>query len=73
MPLSLQEAFFSNTDPLSIAPAQTMPVKMLITFEPHGLFGSSFADLFILNFVESLVCKTMTKLCRASFWRWWSF
>ena len=41
-------SIFSNTDPLSIGPTQTMPVKMLITFEPHGLFGSSFSDLFIL-------------------------
>ena len=29
-------------------------VKMLITLEPHGIYGSNFAYLFIFNIVQSL-------------------
>ena len=35
---------------LSISPVSRGPlVKMIITFEPHGIFGSNFADFFILS------------------------
>ena len=40
-------------------------VKMCVTFETHGRFGSNFADLFILTF--SSQCKMVMWLCRASF------
>ena len=40
-------------------------VKILITLEPYGIFRSNFAYLFILM---PLVCETMTRVCRASFW-----
>ena len=41
--------------------------KMPITLEPHGIFGSNFAHLFILTFLAT-VCQMVTMLCRASFW-----
>ena len=43
-------------------------VKMLIILEPHGIFGSNFAYIFILNIDQPLVCKMVMRLCRALFW-----
>ena len=42
-------------------------LKILITLEPYGIFGSNFAYLFI-NIVQSLVCQTVTRLRRTSVW-----
>ena len=36
-------------------------VKMLITFEPHGIFGSN-SILVYLYIVQPLVCKTVARL-----------
>ena len=41
-------------------------VKMLITLETHGIFGSNFAYL-CSNIVQPLVCKTVTMLRQISF------
>ena len=38
-------------------------MKMLIPLEPRGAFGSTFVYLR-----QQLVCKTVKKLHRASFW-----
>ena len=40
-------------------------VKMLITLEPHGIFGSKCAYLF--NIVQPLGGNPVKRLCRASF------
>ena len=37
-------------------------VKMLITLELCGSFGSKFSLLMYFNIVQPLVCKTVTKL-----------
>ena len=42
-------------------------LKMLITFVLHGIFESNFVIYF--SIVQSLVCKMVTRLCRASFLR----
>ena len=44
-------------------------VKMLITLEPCGSFGSKFLYLCISNIVQPLLCKTVTRLHLASFGR----
>ena len=44
---------------------------MLITLEPFGLFCSNFVFMYLfiyLNIVQSMLCETMTRLNRASFW-----
>ena len=50
-------------------------VKMLITLEPRGIFGSTFIYLCtcIFNIVQPLVCKIATRLHRASVGRSSSF
>ena len=40
-------------------------MKMLITLEPFGIFGSNFVYKCIF---QRLVCRTMVRLHRASFW-----
>ena len=43
---------------LIISPACHCQIeKMLITLEPHGIFGSKFEYLFIFNIVQPLECK----------------
>ena len=42
--------------------------KMLITLDPHGIFGSNFVYLCILNIAQPLICKMVMRLHRASFW-----
>ena len=42
-------------------------VKVFITLKPYGIFGSNCA-YFLLNIVQPLVCKTVARVCRASFW-----
>ena len=34
-------------------------MKMLITLEPHGIFQSELAYLYILHMFETQVCKTV--------------
>ena len=41
-------------------------VKMLITLEPCCAFGSNFE--YLCSIAQSLVCKTVTRLHRATFW-----
>ena len=53
---------------MSISPACCgQLVKMLITLEPHEIFGSiaNFA-LFYFDIVQPLVCKTVMRVCQAS-------
>ena len=46
---------------LSISPAdRNQLVTMLITLEPHGIFGSN-CILIYFKIVQSLVCKTATR------------
>ena len=47
---------------------QALLVNMLITLEPHGIFGLNFVYLCILKIVQPLVCKIVTRLHPASFW-----
>ena len=37
-------------------------VKMLLSLEPHGIFGSNFAYLFILTVSSHCYAKTVTRL-----------
>ena len=48
-------------------------VKMLITLELCGSFGSKFSLRMYFNIVQPLVCKTVTRLHLASFGRSSSF
>ena len=43
-------------------------VKMLITLEPYGMFGSNFVYLCILTLSSHWYVKKVTRLHRASFW-----
>ena len=43
-------------------------VKMLITLEPYGMFGSNFVYLCILTLSSQWYEKKVTRLQRASFW-----
>ena len=40
-------------------------VKMLITLEPHGIFGSNFAYLSILTLSSHRYAEMVTRLCQA--------
>ena len=53
--------------PSFILVGRALLVKMLITLEPHGIFGSNFVYLCILNIAQPLVCKIVTRLLRALF------
>ena len=43
-------------------------MKMLITLEPYGMFGSNFVFLCILTLSSHWYEKKVTRLHRASFW-----
>ena len=47
---------------------QALLAQMLITLEPHGIFGSKFAYLCILTLFSHWYAKNVTRLHRASFW-----
>ena len=53
--------------PSIILAGRALLVKMLITLEPHGIFGSN-CILMYFNTAQPLVCKMVTRLHRASFW-----
>ena len=58
----MRNSLFMDLALLCISPASRgQLVKMLITLEPHGIFGSN-CILVYLNIVHSLVCKTETRL-----------
>ena len=51
-----------------ILAGQALLVKMIITLEPHGEFGSNFVYLCILTLSSHWYEKNVTRLHRASFW-----
>ena len=53
-----------EASPSIILAGRALLVKMLITHKPHGIFGSNFVYLCI---AQSLVCKMVMRLHRASF------
>ena len=57
--------------PSIIFGGQALLVKMLITLEQHGIFGSNFVQIYILtlssHWYEKKVTR-LTRLHRASFW-----
>ena len=55
--LTTDMLFFVDEAMLSISPVSCgQLVKMIISFEPHGIFGSNFADFFHFIIVHPLVC-----------------
>ena len=54
--------------PSIILASRALLVKMVITLEPHGKFGSNFVYYCIFNIVQPLVCESVTRLYQASFW-----
>ena len=60
-----------EASPSIILAGQALLVKMLITLEPCGSFGSNL--LMYFNIVKPLVCKTVIRLHLASFGRSSSF
>ena len=58
-----------EASPSIILAGRALLVKMLITFEPHGIFGSNFVYLCILTLSSHWYeKKNVTRLHRASFW-----
>ena len=57
-----------EASPNIILAGRALLVKMRITFELHGIFASHFFILLYFNIVQPLVCETVTRLHRASFW-----
>ena len=47
---------------------QALLMKMLKTLELLGIFWFKFCILLYLKIVQALVCKTVTRLHRASVW-----
>ena len=43
---------------------------MFINLKPRGIFRSNFVYLLLIHFnnVQTLVCKSVTTLCHASYW-----
>ena len=56
---------FDEASPSIILAGRAVLVKMLITFEPHGIFGSNFAYLCILT-LSSHWYENVTRLHRVS-------
>ena len=56
-----------NASPSIILADQALLVKMLITLEPRGAYGSNFEYLCILHSPATGI-QTVTRLHRASFW-----
>ena len=57
-----------KASPSIILAGRALLVKMLITLEPDGIFGSNFVYLCILTLSSTWYAKTVTRLRRASFW-----
>ena len=58
-----------EASPSIILTGRALLVKMPITPELHGIFGSNFVYLCILTLSsQPLVCKNVTRFHRASFW-----
>ena len=55
-----------EASPSIILAGRALFVKMLIPLEPRSAFGSNF--IYLCNIVHPLICKTATRLHRASFW-----
>ena len=47
---------------------QALLVKMRKTLGPHGIFLIKFCLVNYFNIFQPLVCKTVTRLHRATFW-----
>ena len=62
-----------EASPSIILAGLALLVKMLITLEMCGSFGSKISLLMYFNIVQPLVCKTVTRLHLASFGRSCSF
>ena len=56
-----------EASPSIILAGQSLLVQMLITIEPHGIFGSNFVYKCILN-CPATGMKKVTRLHRASVW-----
>ena len=54
--------------PSIILAGRALLVKMRITHEPHGIFGSNFVYSCILTLSSRWYEKKVTRLHRASFW-----
>ena len=54
---------FDGRGLLSISPASRSQLMELL-IEPHGIFGSNFAYLFLTLSSHCMVCKTLTRLRR---------
>ena len=57
-----------EASPSIILAGQALLVKMLITLEPHGIFGSNFVYLCNLTLSSHWYEKKVTRLHRESFW-----
>ena len=57
-----------QASPSIILAGRALLVKMLITFEPHGIFVSNVVYLCILTLSSHWYEKNVTRLHRASFW-----
>ena len=57
-----------EASPSIILAGRALLAKMLVTLERRGLFGLNFCILAYFNIVHPLVCKTVMRLHRASFW-----
>ena len=69
--LTLSSNWYEKVDgasPSIILANPALLVKMLITLERRGAYGSNFEYLCMFNIVQPLVCKTVMRLHRASFW-----
>ena len=56
-----------DASPSIILASGALLVKILITFEAHGIFGSKFVNMYF-NIVHPLASKTVSRIHRASFW-----
>ena len=60
---------FDEASPSFILAGRALLVKLLITLEPDGIFGSNFVYLdMYFNIVQPLVYKKVMRLHQASFW-----
>ena len=57
-----------KSSPSIILAGRALLVKMLITLEPDGIFGSNFVNLCIFTLSSQWYEKNVTRLHRASFW-----
>ena len=57
-----------EASPSIILGGQALLVKINITLEPHGIFGSNFVYLCILTLSSHRYEKNVVRLYRASIW-----